>query len=147
MFITSFVTVKPCGFDYFRCLDIEGLGGLLCSSPLYKLLFFILGPIFWMCGFSFICIVMGYCTVMFIIGFVMVELWSFDYPTYLINKDLPLINALSFPFITTGPSCDTPFYHPTSEVRCSYPPTKFELLLRSEQAIMALKVLGLTYFP
>jgi len=87
----------------------------------------------------------------------MVELWSFDYLVYLISKDLPLINALSFPFITTGPSCGTPFCHPTLvilwytivitiEVRCCILLLKFELLLRSEEAIMALKVLSLTYF-
>jgi hypothetical protein len=40
MLITSFVTVKPCGFDYFRCLDIEGLGGLLCPLPCRNCSFF-----------------------------------------------------------------------------------------------------------
>ena len=122
MFITSFVTVKSRSFDYFTCLRIRSLGSLLCFSPSWKPLFLLIHtPICWMCWFSFICIVMDYCSVMFIIRFVMVELWSFDYLTYLISKYLPLINALSFPFITTGPSCGTPFYHPTLVVHhCEY---------------------------
>ena len=122
IFITSFVMVKLWSFDYLTFLDIRGLGSLLCSYPLWKLLFLLIHtPICWMCWFSFICIVMDYCSVMFIITFVMVELWSFDYLTYFISKDLPLINALSFPFITTGPSCGTPFYHPTLVVHhCEY---------------------------